>query len=59
VSIEPVNPFKEPVEVSMEDILLSFDDVYDWKVVSSNLPVPIACPFNVIEPVILTEPVTL
>jgi hypothetical protein len=28
VSIELVNPFKEPVEVSMEDILPSFDDVY-------------------------------
>jgi hypothetical protein len=29
VSIEDVNEFKDPVDVSIEETLLSFDDVYD------------------------------
>ena len=41
VSIELVNVFKEPVEVSKLETLPSFDEVYELKLVSSNLPVPI------------------
>ena len=58
--------FKLPDETSKSDTLLLLLDVYVFaeavyvlKTVSSNLPVPIACPFNEIDPVMLTEPVIL
>ena len=56
VSIELVNVFKDPVELSKDETLLSFDEVYELNVVSSNFPVPIAWPFNNIDPLILAVP---
>ena len=42
VSIELVNVFREPVDVSKLETLPSFEEVYELNVVSSNFPVPIA-----------------
>ena len=50
--MEEVKLFKLPDDVSSDETLLLLLDVYDWNVVSSNLPVPIATPFNDIDPLI-------
>ena len=59
VLIDEVKLFKLPDDVSSAVTLVSLLDVYDWNVVSSNLPVPIATPFKDIDPLIWTDPVNL
>lgn len=58
-----VNVFNEDVEDSKLSNLpfcklfvVSLDELYELKTTSSNLPVPTGTPFNVIEPVIVKEP---
>jgi hypothetical protein len=62
---EPENdPVNEPLRVSKESNLsfcklfvMLFDELYELKTVSSNLPVPTGTPFNDIEPEMVNAPV--
>ena len=64
ISVNAIDELNATIELDNEDVAFrksfkesKFEPVYILNVNSSNLPVPIACPFNVIEPVIATEPV--